>query len=546
MPTLAETFQDYEADQIEMIAEQWGIEENLTKEKNTDKALIDFLTDEDLFLEIVETLPKLATQAMQSLVKAGGKIARGQFEREFGELREMGAAIREKERPDRNPISTAERLYYRGLIGLAFFDEPGGTMEFYFLPNEFLKSLEKIGLAKAKRNPIPLATSQPKGKLVSASDSILDSICLTLSALRGMIPHDEIEKILSPGLYQFSLSLLKVMEVISEDLKIQEADLLRQMLIEPRGSLHLTVFNHWKNTTNINELREAPGLIFEGKWKNDPVQPRAWLLERLKELKADAWVPVEGFVKWVHTNHPDILRSGGEYDSWFIREEENSDYLQGFSHWGKIEGAYLHNMLTKILHWIGILDTVVDKETKAVLAFRKSIIAESLFNNTASENGQKEQNQFTLQKNGRILIENNCSREVRYQIGRFCAWEGKRGNHTHFSINHTAMERAKAQKIAPEQIKKLLRKHAQKPIPENIFSAINRWSKRKEQTALEGHMLIRVKNKSMLDRIMAGPAKRYLQERLNEHDAILKEKDTRKFAELLTEMGIFIENKPAV
>ncbi len=50
----------------------------------------------------------------------------------------MGAARRQRERPDIHPASQAESLFYKGLIGKAFFDARGGPSEFAYIPDEIL------------------------------------------------------------------------------------------------------------------------------------------------------------------------------------------------------------------------------------------------------------------------------------------------------------------------------------------------------------------------------------------------------------------------
>ena len=49
----------------------------------------------------------------------------------------MGAARRERERPDRAPVSVTETLFYKALIGRAFFETSQGLREFAFIPEEF-------------------------------------------------------------------------------------------------------------------------------------------------------------------------------------------------------------------------------------------------------------------------------------------------------------------------------------------------------------------------------------------------------------------------
>ena len=209
MPTLAEMFQDYDTDQVDIVAEQWGIEEE-ARGKNRPKLISKGLNDKTLFFEIVEALPVRARHAINALAAASGKITRGVFEREYGEVREMGAARREKERPDINPHSVSENLFYKGIIAHAFFEDDSGAAEFVYLPDEFLVFL-KSTKGKMDSDQVPLGyLKKTVGEIRLAGSEILDSITLTLAALRGDIPPSERQCLLPEENYALNLSLLKV------------------------------------------------------------------------------------------------------------------------------------------------------------------------------------------------------------------------------------------------------------------------------------------------------------------------------------------------
>jgi hypothetical protein len=67
---------------------------------------------------------------------------------------------RGKLRPDRNPASISERLYYQGLIARAFLREGKEPQEYYYLPEEFQRFLQReIGrLASSSLPALPTYT----------------------------------------------------------------------------------------------------------------------------------------------------------------------------------------------------------------------------------------------------------------------------------------------------------------------------------------------------------------------------------------------------
>jgi len=55
-----------------------------------------------------------------------------------GQIRQMGAGKRSREKPHIFPISTAERLWYRALIGRDFIQQDGRLTEVAYVPEELL------------------------------------------------------------------------------------------------------------------------------------------------------------------------------------------------------------------------------------------------------------------------------------------------------------------------------------------------------------------------------------------------------------------------
>jgi hypothetical protein len=131
-----------------------------------------------------------------------------QFTRRNGELREMGPGRRDREQPHQNPVSPVEMLWYRGLVGRAFFDAPGGPEEFAYIPDDLL------GLLSGTRQLEVLPLGRPaspteRAHTFSATDIILDHACTLLSALRMGITPPELPAYPPGTHYPLSVLLLK-------------------------------------------------------------------------------------------------------------------------------------------------------------------------------------------------------------------------------------------------------------------------------------------------------------------------------------------------
>ena len=63
-----------------------------------------------------------------------------------------------------------------------------------------------------------------------------------------------------------------------EDLPDLKLDLVKTFLESSRSAALLQMVQSWMNSIHFNELRQVPGLVCEGIWKNDPYKPRRFLI----------------------------------------------------------------------------------------------------------------------------------------------------------------------------------------------------------------------------------------------------------------------------
>ncbi|MCS6992758.1 MAG: helicase-associated domain-containing protein [Anaerolineales bacterium] len=155
MPSLAQTLPANDLGFLRIAASLWGIELTSNAPAQAALELAEAMLDAELMEEVLATLPDAAREALAALFGAGGRLPWPQFARRFGDLREMGPARRDREQPYARPNSAAETLYYRALIGKAFFDTPNGPQEFAFIPDDLLQALEFIGFAPDEAPAVP-------------------------------------------------------------------------------------------------------------------------------------------------------------------------------------------------------------------------------------------------------------------------------------------------------------------------------------------------------------------------------------------------------
>jgi hypothetical protein len=161
MPALAQTLPANDLGFLRIVASLWGIELHALAPAEAALELAEAMLDAELMEEIIAALPDLAREALQALLAAGGRLPWVQFARRFGDIREMGPGKRDREQPHARSNSAAETLYYRALIGKAFFDTPSGSQEFAFLPDDLAQALEFIGFEPGEA-PAPQPEPEPE------------------------------------------------------------------------------------------------------------------------------------------------------------------------------------------------------------------------------------------------------------------------------------------------------------------------------------------------------------------------------------------------
>ena len=224
---------------------------------------------------MVNSLPDDAKKAFIAILENDGRMAWTKFARSFGDVRNMGSAKRERERPDINPNSPAEKLWYRGLIGRAFLKVKEEPQEFVFIPDEFLF------LVKPHNNKnLNITVNSISSSLVVprnfVNNNLLQNACTLLAGLRKGMSKSEIQPFLQEIPYQFVFGLLKTANIINSENQL-DVEATRLFLETPHNESILNLFNYWLNSNEINEMLLIPELIIENKIDNNAKQIRIFL-----------------------------------------------------------------------------------------------------------------------------------------------------------------------------------------------------------------------------------------------------------------------------
>ena len=534
MPDLYDSLLNQDIGHLRIIAELWGIE---LDSKNVDavrEKLSVSLLEPKLLAEIIDSLVPEADSAITTLVNSGGRIPWPTFTRKYGDIREAGAGKRDREKLYLKPASTAEILYYRGLLARAFFDTKKGPQEFAYIPDDLLsllnhKEREEKDLAGLATDAEPLgraASPGERGQEIPTNDAILDDATTLLAALRLDIepPETKIPTKVVQALLQ-SANLIKGSTPQPEPVKV--------FLESPRAQALILLQNAWIESESFNELLLMPGIICEGEWKNQPQETREFLLNLIDAIPEGKWWSLNALIRDIKQKYADFQRPAGDYDSWFIKRESDGQYLRGFSAWDQVDGALIKYFIMNILHWLGQVDLCVAEGATEPTSFRIA--------NSETRISNLESKKIHATSQGLISVPRLAPRVVRYQVSRFCEWEEPKDDLYRYRISTNSLTRAKEQGLKVEHLLTLLAKHSDAGIPPTLVKALKRWEFNGTEARVQTQVILKVSKPEVLEEMRRSKAARFLGEVLSPTTVIVKSGAIQKVMDALAELGLLTE-----
>ena len=528
MPDLSASLYKQDIGHLRIIAELWGLELESQELDSAREELCASLLDLEAVSETLEILSAEARSALDELTAAEGQLEWASFSRKYGDIREMGAGKRDRERPYLKPASTSEYLFYRGLIAKAFLESEKGSQEFAYIPDDLYEAISEV----SANQEMPPQTTDPLGRAatplekafeIPAADHILDDATTYLAALR--LGDDESR---SRFLRDLPI-LLAAAGIIKNNALLPDA--VKKFLEAPRKEAMDALYNAWLRSVEFDELRLIDGLICEGEWKNQPQVTREFLVNLIEDVPQGKWWSIPAFVKGIKEKYPDYQRPAGDYDSWFIKRQSDGQFLRGFAYWDVVDGA-LVKYLIRMLHLLGKVSLAAPEEGKEPTAF---FLLASLPDN--KEEGRK----IVVASNGRITIPRTFSRTVRYQLARFCEWDEPRNDEYFYRVTAKSLQRANEQGLKAEQLLALLVKYTKETVPPAMVKALKRWDANGAEARVENLHLLRVSRPEVMEEMRKSKAGKYLGEALSPTAVIVKSGAIQKVLVELAELGLLTE-----
>jgi hypothetical protein len=545
MPTLAQSLHSHDLGYLRILAEHWGLELAAPDAHTALPILTAALLDRELVAEIVAALSDEAQSALAALNANNGRLPWSRFSRRFGDVRVMGPGRRDRERPDRDPASAAEVLWYRALIGRAFFDAATGAQEYAYIPDDLLPLIPVASLREDQteiEGGMPTlgraATTGERAHLCPVTDRLLDHICTLLASHRLQCdPSDQFGDA-PDSLPPFATTLLTTARLLAPS-GFPDLEAARSHLEASRGQALQQLARAWADSETHNDLHHLPHLQPEGEWHNEPLGTRQFVRNLLSAIPAGTWWSLSAFLADLRRDFPDFQRPAGDYDSWFIRDTRSGEYLRGFEHWDSVDGALIRYLITGPLHWLGILDLAVPEEDAAAedaTAFRLSGWASTLLGAGRPPDFPREEAPIHVRSDGRVSIPFLAPRAARYQISRFCQWESPTSHEYRYRFTPGSLEQALEQGLQVKHLQTLLARHAPN-LPPNMVAALTRWEQRGTEARLQSALILRLGSPELLQMLRGSRAARFLGDPLGPTTVIVKPGAGEKVLEILAEMG---------
>lgn len=559
---------------LRTIAQYWGVNINRLETREIPRALEAEMRNPETASRIWDKLDDVQRGALQMLISSKNQLQAPMFERMHGEIRRLGRGGIERENPIANPKSVAEGLFYRGLIFTGYANSLGGSREIVYIPTELINALpthkttyDDLGdfvpdaapqQSLLNRDEIQLDAIEADylENIVTADTTIIDDMTTLLGYLQVFRAHmanrtlspDDQER-LNPHLLNDNperLAFMLLLGISGELIDLQDGVAQPQRnnvkrWLEARRSEQLQILiDAWLNSAVYMELWHIEGLYPEPEtWLYDAVSPRKMFMEFLRDFTpAGEWWSTDDFITIIKEVEPDFQRPSGDYENWYIRNDEG-EYLKGFNSWDAVEGAVLEFYLFAPMVWLGLVDTAED-------AARLNAYGRAWVNGDKLPTPPHQDEPIQVTADGVLQISRRASRMDRFQAMRFTTWVSRASDGTPYTykVSMEGVRRGAEQGINTSNIEVFLKRvMGVDALPPTLAKQLETWGDTAKQTvSLEEMLVLRTTSPETLDAILAEPAlRRYCGARLGTMAVAVRREQWEALRDALEAQGIAVE-----
>ncbi|MCL4246517.1 MAG: helicase-associated domain-containing protein [Anaerolineae bacterium] len=548
MVSLLRTLQDSEPALLPILAARWQVKIDPKDREVAVKLIANAMLDQSRVEQMWGSISDAERGALQVIASNQGKMPESMFTRLFGEIRRMGAGQIEREQPHEHPAGTAEALFYRGLIGIAFETSNAGPRAIVYVPDdlftvlpfhktayEHLDEIDDEAFTDDEDQTVELTALEQPDSIQPADTSIVDDMTTLLAHIQLYAPALADDMLadadtLLPYLLvpeHERLVFLIGLAASADTIEVQEGRVYvkraeaRRWLGSTRSEQVRMLAQTWRASELYHDLWHVLGLLVEREAgtmpQYNPMPPREAAIDLLANLAPrEQWWSQDAFIDAMKQHDRDFQRPNGDYDNWYIRNADG-EYLTGEGSWDAVEGALLHYYLNGPFHWLGLLD-VADGAAR-LTAYGRAFVAGRNWP-TPPENPEK----IALKDDGTILVPRKAARIDRFQVARVTTWVSS-GDPFTYRLDGASISKAAEQGINVGHISGFLTKAAgDQPLPAPMTRLLENWRGGFSATAsVEKALVLRTTSSDTLDFIYDTPAlRRYLGARLGPMAVIVR------------------------
>ncbi len=555
MYTLHRFLIDYDMAMLRALAHKRGITLRSNRQAEAADQLATDLQDPLSLRVALAQLSDEATEALNMLQAAGGRMRVPQFARRFGQVRPIGPGRLEREAPWKEPTSPAEELWYAGLIFRAFAQDQGGPGEFFFVPEDLRPLLPQ---PSAEEPPFEVEIVPPPPSRDAEPGLVEDLFAYLLyvqthdvrpyadgrlgrhdraALARRMAAQDERRLAFLRHLAQrlgFVVQREGFLRLVAAPVKI--------WLTAPAARRTAILQEAWRDDPTWNDLCHVPGLICDREpvWQNDPLLTRQALLDLLARCPLDEWWTASSFLSAVKRTNPDFQRPDGDYRSWYLRDAASGEYLSGFESWERVEGALILDLLAGPLRWLDVVRSVPHGQDPLC---RLTEAGARFLGLAAAPPEEPPAPPIVVQPDFRVVVPPSASLYTRFQLERFA--ELATTEPRTYRLTAAGLSQVLSRGIDVEQILSFLRQASQDKLPANVVGQFRLWAGRFGQVEIEEVALLRVKEERVMKELSVLPETRDLIERpLSPTTALVRKQDLPRLRRELRKLGFVPPQSP--
>ncbi len=516
MRTTTECLSDYDTVLLRAIAERRGVEPGTAHQPEMAAEIAAAILTPESVAEALAWLSSAEREALDLLMANDGRMRIHRFEQRAGPIRLFGPGRLAREAPWRSPVSAAEGLWYRGMIGRGFAEEAGTTIEFAFVPSDLRPHLPPPAVRQA---PFAVPEAEAPHRIAHGDASAVDDTCTllslayagALSQVEGGLGREAIERaaprLLDPAperaqfLYHLALSAgLVRAQGRAVHLAREPA---RVWLSQPRAEQLRLLQETWRDDSGWNDLWHVPSIRCEETgWRNDPVAGRAALLELVGHCPGAAWLSIPGFVDTVRAQAVDYLRPNGDFESWYIRDARSGAFLTGLENWEHIEGALLAWALAGPLHWLGAVSLGYREGWEKATAFRITPSGMAFLGGLRPPPDEAPTGTAHIAPDATVALPRTASLSDRFQLARIAEWRAS-GPEYAYAITPASLGRALSAGIELARIERFLARIGENEVPAAALARLRAWASRYGDVRLRHVAVLETRNAQVMAELRA-------------------------------------------